>query len=365
MKHLSRSCALSLVLAGAGALPLATPAHAAPSAAAALSASRCGASSAHLLGWSDALDKTTAYGAAVGGLSDIAWDARSASYVSSVDNNKTDSSRLFFYRNLADPTPSRAPLVLRQPDGTAYTGQTADNEGLAVDAQGDFVVSSEVEPSIRIFGRDGVQKAQLPVPARFAVAPAGQATSNATLEGLTLSPDKRTMVASMEGTLSGDAPADGSPASYRRFLVYQLRHGQWRLAEQLGYRVETGNRIAEVQEYAPGKLLVLEASWTADAGNQVQLFTASTRGAQDVSGIDNLSTRPDLVLDKQLAVDVATCPSDGATALEAQANPLMDNFEGMTTRRLFGHEYLVTLVSDDNYSAKQHTRVVNLAVRLP
>ena len=72
------------------------------------------------------------------------------------------------------------PLVLKKADGTPYDGVTADDEGLAVLPDGDYLVSSEVEPSVRIFGRDGVQKAELPVPARFAVAPAGQATSNAT-----------------------------------------------------------------------------------------------------------------------------------------------------------------------------------------
>jgi hypothetical protein len=70
--------------------------------------------------------------------------------------------------------------VLRKPDGTAYDGTNPDNEGLAVLPDGDYLVSSETEPSIRIYGRDGVQKASLPIPARFAVTgttPAGQATS--------------------------------------------------------------------------------------------------------------------------------------------------------------------------------------------
>jgi len=65
--------------------------------------------------------------------------------------------------------------------------------------------SSETEPSVRIYGRDGVQEASLPVPARFAVTgttPEGQATGNATLEGLTISRSGREIVAAMEGALS-------------------------------------------------------------------------------------------------------------------------------------------------------------------
>ena len=104
----------------------------------------------------------------------------------------------------------RDPLVLRQPDGTAYDGTNSDNEGLAVLPDGNYLVSSETEPSIRIYGRDGVQKASLPVPARFAVTgttPEGQATSNATPEGLTISRCGREIVAAMEGALSGDVSA--------------------------------------------------------------------------------------------------------------------------------------------------------------
>lgn len=73
----------------------------------------------------------------------------------SVDNHATDPSRIWFFRNLGDPTVVRDPLVLKSPDGTPYNGATADNEGLAVLPDGDYLVSSETEPSIRIFGRDG------------------------------------------------------------------------------------------------------------------------------------------------------------------------------------------------------------------
>lgn len=49
---------------------------------------------------------------------------------------------------------------------------------------------------------------------------------------------------------------------------------------------------------------------------------------------------------------------------ETQANPLLDNYEGMT---IVGGPGLaaVSLISDDNFSATQFTRVLNLAVKLP
>ena len=139
-----------------------------------------------------------------------------------MDNHGTDPARIWYFRNLADPTVARDPLVLKMPDGTPYNGMDSDNEGLAVLPDGDYLVSSETEPSIRIYGRDGVQKASLPMPARFAVTgttPAGQATNNATLEGLTVTPT----AARSSPRWRARCPATSRPAgdaTAHRLLVY-------------------------------------------------------------------------------------------------------------------------------------------------
>ena len=367
-----RSLTFALALTGACAI-LATSApatSASPVVGAALAGSSPGVCrpAAVAISFSDALDKLTVDGATVGGLSDVAYDPRTKSYVSSVDNHLTDPSRLWFYRNLNSPHVSRAPLVLTEPNGKPYTGLTADNEGLAVLPDGDFLVSSETEPSIRIFGRNGIQKSTLRVPVRFDVAPAGQSTANATLEGLTISPDGRQIVAAMEGTLSGDVPADGSSADYRRFLVYDRNNqGGYALHKQIGYRVNPGNRISEVQLYASGKLLVMEAAYSPAAGNSIELYASTgVEKAPDISAINNLSATPRKAMAKQLIANVTACPTLGATAKQPQTNPLMDNYEGMTTRPLtIPHIYAVSLISDDNFSATQITRILNLAAVLP
>jgi hypothetical protein len=319
------------------------------------------------LGYSDALDKLDYHGTELGGLSSLAYDRRSRAWISAVDNHASDPSRIWFFRNLADPQVVRDPLVLRQPDGTPYTGLTADNEGLAVLPDGDYLVSSETEPSIRIFGRDGVQKASLPVPARFAVSPAGQATSNATLEGLTISPSGHRIIAAREGALSGDVSAGGD-ASLHRFLVYDRdRHGTYRLSKQIAYRTDPGQRVPEVAAYSDTSFVVEEASFAPATGNAVSLFQVTGLDrARDVSTIGNLSDAPAAdVVGKRLLADLVRCPSLGAAAKETQTNPLLDNFEGMafTTPDLFGVAGL-SLISDDNFSATQTTRVLNLAVRL-
>jgi predicted extracellular nuclease len=322
----------------------------------------------YALGYSDALDKLTYDGVKLGGLSSLAYDKRSAAYVSAVDNNGTDPARIWFFRNLTDPKVIRDPLVLKQPDGTPYTGLTSDNEGLAVLPNGDYLVSSETEPSIRIFGRDGVQLSSLPVPSRFQVAPAGEATSNATLEGLTISPSGKTIIAAMEGALSGDVSASGD-ATAHRFLVYtQDRRGTWQLSKQIEYKTETGQRVPEVAAYSDDAFLVEEASFSATTGNAVDIYAVTgLEKAKDVTGIANLSTAPAKdAVKKTLLADLVKGPTLGATALETQTNPLLDNFEGMAVTARGPFDTLgVSLISDDNFSATQRTRIVNLIVKAP
>ena len=58
-------------------------------------------------------------------------------------------------------------------------------------------------------------------------------------------------------------------------------------------------------------------------------------------------------------------PDAERAVARAQANPLLDNYEGMDVT--IGGPGLaeVSLISDDNFSATQFTRVLNLAVKLP
>src|SRR5215475_12440063 len=215
--------AASAALATTLALAPAAGAQAGPARAAAPAtpASRACPPRGSALSFSDNLDKLVDNGVELGGTSSLAFDPRSRSWVSSVDNHGTDPERLWFFRNLASPHVVRDPLVLRKPDGTPYDGTTSDNEGLAVLPDGDYLVSSETEPSIRIYDRAGVQIASLPVPARFAVVPNGESTANATFEGLTVADGGDRIIASMEGALAGD-----SDATVHRILTYDKdKHG--------------------------------------------------------------------------------------------------------------------------------------------
>jgi hypothetical protein len=85
-----------------------------------------------------------------------------------------------------------------------------------------------------------------------------------------------------------------------------------------------------------------------------------------VSGIANLSLDPAHdVAGKKLVANLVGCPTLGAPSRETQTNPLLDNYEGMAIA--LGGPGLagVSMISDDNFSPTQFTRVLNLIVRLP
>ncbi|MFF3578207.1 esterase-like activity of phytase family protein [Streptomyces mirabilis] len=298
--------------------------------------------------YSDALDKTTYDGTFVGNLSALAVDrgGRIAAL--------SDRSSLFTLdRETLKPT-SVVNLVDEK-------GAALDSEGLAVDRDGTRLVTSETEPSVRRYERDGTLVGSLPVPDALKVAPAGRATTNLTFEGLTLLPGGHTLLAAMEGSLSGDT------AGIVRFQTWERTRHDFRLSAQYGYRTDTGLGVSEAQATPDGRLLVLERGFTAGVGNTVRLYLADLRHATDTRRVDTLTGQDGVRLArKTLLADLVNCPSLGAQAKQPQPNPLLDNIEGLTvTGRTPDGRLQLLLVSDDNQNAVQTTRLYSLSARLP
>ncbi|MER8017538.1 esterase-like activity of phytase family protein [Streptomyces griseoluteus] len=291
--------------------------------------------------FSDALDKTTYDGAYVGNLSALAVD-RDGSLAA-----LSDRSTLFR-------------LDARGPAGAVTLPGDLDSEGLAVDRDGTRLVTSETEPSVRRYSREGKLLEQLPVPGALKVAPAGRATANQTFEGLTLLPGGRTLLASMEYALAGDAPGTV------RFQTWTRDHGRFRLGAQYAYRTDDpGLGVPEVQATPDGRLLVLERGFEAGVGNTVHLGLADPRHATDTSRVEHLTGQPGVrPMGKTRLADLADCPTLGATARQPQPNPLLDNIEGMTVTGGGREGLRVLLVSDDNQNPAQTTRLYRLRVRL-
>ncbi|MGI5197850.1 esterase-like activity of phytase family protein [Streptomyces sp. CA-288835] len=298
-------------------------------------------------GFSDALDKTTYEGTFVGNFSALAVDRDGKLAALS------DRSSLF----TLDPKTlaPRSVVALADENKAAL-----DSEGLVIDRDGTRLVSSEGEPAVRRYGPDGALLGRLPVPDDLRVAPAGRAATNQTFEALTFRNGGRTLLAGMEGSLSGDT------AGIVRFQTWN-RHGSkdFRLAAQYGYRADTGLGVVETTATPDGRLLVLERGFTSGVGNTVRLYAADLRRATDTGGIENLTGQDGVrLIKKTLLADLVNCPTLGATAKQPQPNPLLDNIEAMT---ITGHRHgrlKVLLASDDNQNDAQITRFYSLRVRL-
>lgn len=288
--------------------------------------------SVSLTGFSDVLDKTTYGDSYVGNISAIAPDRRG--FLAAL----SDRSELF--RLDARTLKPRGVISLSDENGAPL-----DSEGLVVDRDGTYLVSSEIEPSIRRYSRTGKILDRLPVPENLRTAPEGGAQANGSFEGLTLLPGGRTLLASMEDPIAGD------PEDLVRFQAWErTRHGDFRLGAQYTYRIGSGLGVAEITATPDGRLLVLERGFTAGVGNTVRLYLTDLRS--------------DRALGKTLLADVVDCPTLGATTKQPQPNPLLDNFEAMTVTDRNKGRLEVLVASDDNQNSAQTTRFLTFRVRL-
>ncbi|MET7694522.1 esterase-like activity of phytase family protein [Streptomyces sp. NPDC005483] len=302
-------------------------------------------------GFSDSLDKTTFEGIPVSELSGLARDTNGQFLAVG------DDSHLFTLDGRTKKPVAVRPLAT--PDGTEL-----DSEAIVVDHDGTRLITDEEQPAVHRYSASGRYLGSLPVPDALKVAPAGRATHNLTFEGLALLSDGRTLVASMEGALTGD------DAGIRRLQTWQRvgHSGAFRLGAQFAYRSDAGLDISDITATDDGRLLVLERGFTAGVGNSVRLVLADSRRATDVSEVPELTgdltgVRP---MARTLLTDVSACPSLGATTKQPQPNPLLDNIEGVTVT---GHtrdgRLRLLMVSDDNQRATQTTRLYELTARLP
>jgi hypothetical protein len=323
------------------------------------------------LGFSDALNKQTFEDTRVGGLSGLTYDQRRKVYYSLVDNQSTTPARFYTLRSPVSRSGLGEPkildvTVLRDASGQPFTGANFDGEGIALTRQSELLISSETEPSIRRFSLDGRLLEELPVPERFLVEPAGQGRENETFESLSLSPNQRSLFTANEGYLLADREtADVSDRI--RILRYEDRGpGGFVPVEEFFYLAEPGQGVVEIVALSESELLVLERGFEPGVGNTVRIFRVSLDGAEDVSDEPSLAALGLEPLEKELLVDLADCPPSGAKSPGMQEkNPLLDNFEALTLGpRLPGGRQSLLLISDDNFSSGQVTRVVALGTRL-
>ncbi len=324
------------------------------------------------LGFSDALNKRSFEGTEVGGLSALAYDKRRDVYYSLVDNGPEDSSPARFYtlRAPVDRSGLEEPEILdvtllRDASGEPFTAENFDGEGITLARKGELLVSSETEPSIYRFSRNGQLLDELTVPDKFLVAPDGEAQPNRAFESLDLSPNGQSLFTAVEGPLASDGQTEEG-RNRIRILRYEDRGPNgFEPAEEFFYLTEPGQSVVEIVSLSERELLVLERSFVSGDGNTIRIFRVSLKNAGDVSDESTLTDSGLEPVDKELLIDLADCPSAGATTPGTQENPLLDNYESLELGpRLPGGRRTLLLQSDDNFNDVQVTRLVALGARL-
>ena len=352
--------------------------HPAPAAATspALDHVSCGESGVSLAGFSDALNKSAFGSFAVSELSAISFDESTGRYFAVADRAGTVRSHVF---ELSIPIPgieAGVPevvgvTVVNTPAGTPFTGANLDAEGLVVRKDGSIFVASEggsaagEQPEVHHFASQGSHLEALAVPAKFLIGP-----NNISFESLTESPGGNALFTANERPLAADGLTPDLRSRIRILRYDRSGTDAFAPAEEFFYLTEPGRNpgdlgVAELLAASPTSLLVLERGFVAGIGNTIRVFQVSLVGADDVADEPSLAASGLVPLEKTLLVDLADCPDDAATVTPGatQPNALLENFEGMTFGpELAGGMRSLVLLSDDNGSATQTTRLVVLAV---
>jgi 3-phytase len=320
-------------------------------------------------------------GTEVGGLSSIAYDADlDRYYVISDDQSVINPARYYtFALDVADGNLDPGDVVITDVTtlldgaGLPFAAASFDPEGLALTKDDQLVITSEgiatrlIPPWVRLFGLDGRQEVDLPVPLAFipdAIPQTRGVRQNLGFEsGTTFGPFYLT---GSEGALVQDGPAAAlgvpSPA---RLLRYNLKTG--RPDRQYLYWTDpiaeppvpatsfAVNGLDELLALDKHSFLAMERSFSVgapDTGNTIKLFTVELGGAQNINGR--------LSLAGQLG-SIEPARKTLLLNLDDLGIPL-DNVEGMT----FGPELAdgrrtLVLVSDNNFAPAQFTQFLLFA----
>ncbi len=218
-------------------------------------------------------------------------------------------------------TPSGTPISGRpNPEGYGSTGEIPydlngavlntdeyglDPEGLVAMKDGTFWVSDEYGPHIVHYSKTGVQLKRIsPVgintgsrklPAVFA-----KRWANRGMEGLTVTPDQKTLVGIMQSRLYNPSKAGAINKTLTRIVTFDIATGN---TKQYLYRQEIDdNSNSEICALSATQFLVVErdGKFSADGSVMKHIYKIDISNATDVSGIDFNAEKGYLVNGKAL-----------------------------------------------------------------
>jgi hypothetical protein len=208
-----------------------------------------------------------------------------------------------------------------------------DPEGIRYASGDRLVISDEYGPSLDWFDRDGALRDSLPVPDHFRLSeklspPMTRGTfPNRGIEGISLTPNGRCLVAAMQGPLVQDGRIESNKCLglATRWLVYDLRGGPPK--EWLYLLDDESTGVSEVLAIDDQRFLALERD--SKSGNKAKIkrihFVDASQ-ATDVSAVPSLRAgipSGHRALDKRLLIDLMS-PEYG---LSGEATP--EKPEGM------------------------------------
>jgi hypothetical protein len=273
--------------------------------------------------------------------------------------------------------------------GMAPDVSRPDHEGIALLLDGTLAVSAEgtggeprLPPSISVYGRHGDFMHRIQIPDKFIPEKTGPATRGARgnfgFESLTLSPDAGRLFTAAETALIQDGdPATFESGARTRILELVARRDTFEPAREFAYDLEPVqkppyatraaiNGLVELLAMNRTTLLALERGYVEEGMDPAQhrsvirLYRISLAGATDVSALESLKGRADVVpVTKTLLLDLSE-----VQGLSPELAPGLDNFEGMTFGpRLPDGRASLLIVSDDNFNQDQQTWFLLFAIQ--
>ena len=314
--------------------------------------------------------------APVGGLSGLSYDeGRDRFFAISDDGGRFGPARIYELAIELDggrlprgrSASPRGPGPLG-PGRRGYSLGTLDPESLARTSEGRWIVASEgharsgVPAALLEFGDDGRWRGEIELPRRYRPRKRKGVRHNEALESASISPDGRWLFTATESALVQDGPAAtvsaGSSCRLLRFdlTTRRLRSTYLYPTEAIAVPPEGDafavNGLVDLLALDESRLLALERSYTAGAGNSVRLFLVDTSGAFDVSRVRRLGRKPRRAVRKILLLDVAAL------------GVMPDNLEGMAFGPPLPDGRLTLLmIADDNFNPEsQRNQVLAFAL---
>ena len=271
----------------------------------------------------------------------------------------------------------------------APADQEPDPEAIVRKADGSFIVASEGTgreprrpPTIMEFGPWGEFVRSLPIPDRYIPEVTGPLTrgarGNAGFESLAITHQGDHLFAATETALVQDGePANFDSGTRARIVKYERHNGGFAPGHEYVYDVDPLespafkpaffiNGLVELLALDSRTLLALERGYIENAerpgsgANRIRIYRVSLADATDISEIDSIKGRPDIVAAKKtLILDLAK-----TAGLSQDLYPALDNFEGMAFGPTLpdGRRTLV-IVSDDNFNTSQRTWFLAFAIQ--